>query len=438
MDHGPTYELPVLPLDDAVLLPGMSVSFPIVTDEQATAVEHAVDGRLVAVPRLDGTLATLGTILRITGQVSLPDGTRAVSVEVDGRAELGSAGAGEPLTISVREIEDDTPDDPDVVELATEYRALAEAVASARGDARRVAAFLRAIDAPGRLADTIGYAPEVPVATKAEVLATIDVTQRLQRAVDAQRERLAEINTRQRILDEVTDGMEKSQRDAILRRQMEAIQRELDGEGGGGEDWRQRIEAAGMPDDARAEAERELSRLERQGDGPEAGMIRSYLEWMVSLPWNTRSDERLEIDEAQRILDADHAGLEKVKERIIEYLAVRKLRRDRDIDDTGNGVILSLVGPPGVGKTSLGESVARATGREFVRISLGGVRDEAEIRGHRRTYIGALPGRIVRALRDAGTRNPVVLLDEIDKVGNDWRGDPTSALLEVLDPAQNH
>ena len=203
-----------------------------------------------------------------------------------------------------------------------------------------------------------------------------------------------------------------------------------------------------MPDAVREQAEKELARLERMGEqSGESSMIRTYLDWLVAVPWGKRSEERLDPVHAREVLDADHAGLEDVKDRIAEYIAVRKLRRERGIDDEdadgssrkrGEGAILTLIGPPGTGKTSIGESIARATGREFVRMSLGGVRDEAEIRGHRRTYIGALPGRLVRALRDAGTMNPVILLDEVDKVGADWRGDPSAALLEVLDPAQNH
>src|SRR5207244_7440192 len=206
------------------------------------------------------------------------------------------------------------------------------------------------------------------------------------------------------------------------------------------DEYRRKIEEAGMPEAVREQAERELGRLERMGDSSgEASMIRTYLDWLIAVPWGERSEERLDPVHAREVLDSDHAGLEDVKERITEYLAVRKLRQERGIsEDKRSGAILTLIGPPGTGTTSIGESIARATGREFVRMSLGGVRDEAEIRGHRRTYIGALPGRLVRALRDAGTMNPVIMLDEVDKLGADWRGDPSAALLEVLDPAQNH
>src|SRR5437870_3873050 len=243
--------------------------------------------------------------------------------------------------------------------------------------------------------------------------------------------------------DEAPPGIatRELEREWILRRQLDSIRRELgEDEASVVEEYRARIAEAEMPDHVQEQAERELGRLERMGDtSPEAQTIRTYLDWLLAVPWAKRSEERLDPKHAREVLDADHAGLEDVKDRIVEYLAVRKLRQERGIEeDKRSGAILTLIGPPGTGKTSVGESIARALGREFVRMSLGGVRDEAEIRGHRRTYIGALPGRLVRALRDAGTMNPVILLDEVDKVGADWRGDPSAALLEVLDPAQNH
>ena len=273
------------------------------------------------------------------------------------------------------------------------------------------------------------------------MLETIDIPERLELAIKLQKERLAEMDVRRRIREDVESGAQRQQREYILRKQMESIRKELgDDDASVVDEYRRKLEETELPEAVREQAERELSRLERQGDSsPEASMIRNYLDWLLAVPWGKRSEERLDPAHTREVLDADHAGLEDVKDRIVEYIAVRKLREERGIEpDKRSGAILTLVGPPGTGKTSIGESIARALGREFVRMSLGGVRDEAEIRGHRRTYIGALPGRLVRALRDAGTMNPVILLDEVDKVGADWRGDPSAALLEVLDPAQNH
>ena len=300
---------------------------------------------------------------------------------------------------------------------------------------------MRSITHPGALADTAGYSPDLNVGQKLALLETLDVVERLKLALQFQQDRLAELRVRKRIREDVETGAQKQQREYFLRRQMDAIRKELgENEESIAEDYRTKIAAAAMPEAVQQQAERELARFERMGDSnAEASMIRTYLDWLLAVPWSKRSEERLDPQHAREMLDADHAGLDDVKQRITEYLAVRKLRAERGLtDDRRSGAILTLIGPPGTGKTSIGESIARATGRQFVRMSLGGVRDEAEIRGHRRTYIGALPGRLVRALRDAGTMNPVILLDEVDKLGADWRGDPSAALLEVLDPAQNH
>ena len=300
---------------------------------------------------------------------------------------------------------------------------------------------MRSISEPGALADTAGYSPDLTFEQKVSLLETVDVRERLELALQLQRERLALMQVRRRIQEDVESGVEKQQREYILRRQLDSIRKELgEDEASVVEEYRTKIAEAEMPENVLEQAERELSRLERMGDQtPEATVIRNYLDWLLAVPWNKRSEERLDPVYTREVLDADHAGLDDVKDRIVEYIAVAKLRKERGIEeDRRSGAILTLIGPPGTGKTSIGESIARATGREFVRMSLGGIRDEAEIRGHRRTYIGALPGRLVRALRDAGTMNPVIMLDEVDKVGADWRGDPSSALLEVLDPAQNH
>src|SRR5262249_42327600 len=301
--------------------------------------------------------------------------------------------------------------------------------------------FVRSITDIGALADTSGYSPDLSFSQKLQLLEAFDVVERLKLALQFARERLAEQQVRKRVGDDVEDGAKKQQREYFLRRQMDAIRKEL-GENDGSivDEYRQKIADAGMPDAVRQQADRELDRLGRMGDSnAEAATIRTYLDWLLAVPWAKRSEEHLDPVHARAVLDADHEGLDDVKRRITEYLAVRKLRAERGMAETRrSGVILTLIGPPGTGKTSIGESIARATGRQFVRMSLGGVHDEAEIRGHRRTYIGALPGRLVRALRDAGTMNPVIMLDEVDKIGADWRGDPSAALLEVLDPAQNH
>ena len=337
---------------------------------------------------------------------------------------------------------------PDIVpppavtrELEREYRAVVEEILQLRGDDGRIRGFVRSITTPGALADTAGYSPDLNFEQKIELLETLDVADRLKLALRFQQERLAELHVRQRIRDEVESGTQKQQREYLLRRQMDAIRKELgENEGSIIDEYRQKIDDAQMPEAVQKQADRELARLEKMGESnAEASMIRTYLDWLLAVPWSKRSEERLDPKYAREVLDADHAGLDDVKRRITEYLAVRKLRAERGLaDNRRSGAILTLIGPPGTGKTSIGESIARATGRKFVRMSLGGVRDEAEIRGHRRTYIGALPGRLVRALRDAGTMNPVIMLDEVDKLGADWRGDPSSALLEVLDPAQNH
>jgi ATP-dependent Lon protease len=345
------------------------------------------------------------------------------------------------LRVEAEDRPDDRPRTGRVQELQTEYRAVVEEILELRNADERIGAFLRAIQEPGALADSAGYSPDLTFEQKVELLETLDVAERLELAVRLQRERLAELQVRRRIREDVESGAQKQQREWFLRKQMESIRKELgEDEGSVIDEYRTKIDEAGMPDAVREQAERELRRLETMGEqSGEASMIRTYLDWLVAVPWSARSEEVLDVNAAREILDADHAGLEDVKERIVEFLAVRKLRQDRGIpNDKRSGAILTLIGPPGTGKTSIGESVARALGREFVRMSLGGIRDEAEIRGHRRTYIGALPGRLVRALRDAGTMNPVIMLDEVDKIGADWRGDPSAALLEVLDPAQNH
>ena len=288
-----------------------------------------------------------------------------------------------------------------------------------------------------------GYAPYLTDEQKRELLETPDIDARLTQVLEWAREHFAELDVTEKIQNDVREGMDKRQREFLLREQLAAIRKELgEDEPEGADDYRTRVESADLPEKVREAALREVGKLERASDqSPEAGWIRTWLDTVLELPWNVRTEDSTDIAGAREILDADHHGLDDVKDRIVEYLAVRSRRAERGMEvvgGRGSGAVLALVGPPGVGKTSLGESVARTLGRKFVRVSLGGVRDEAEIRGHRRTYVGALPGRIVRAISEAGSMNPVVLLDEIDKVGADYRGDPAAALLEVLDPAQNH
>jgi ATP-dependent Lon protease len=426
--------LRIVPLDETVVFPGMPVTL---------TVDVGADDRVLLVPRDGNTYARVGVVAEVSERVRLAGRGLAVSLTALHRAIPGAAGADEDgvLRVDFESRPDHAPATSLTRELEREYRAVVDEILELRGDDGRIRAFVRSITDAGPLADTAGYSPDLNFRQKLQLLETLDVVERLELALQLQRERLAELQVRKRIRDDVEDGAQKQQREYFLRRQMDAIRKEL-GESDGSivDEYRQKISSAGMPDAVRQQAEREVARLERMGDAnAESAMIRTYLDWLIAVPWGERSEERLDPVHARSVLDADHEGLDDVKRRITEYLAVRKLRTDRGMTDTRrSGAILTLIGPPGTGKTSIGESIARATGRQFVRMSLGGVRDEAEIRGHRRTYIGALPGRLVRALRDAGTMNPVIMLDEVDKIGADWRGDPSAALLEVLDPAQNH
>src|SRR5437870_3282803 len=431
---GTMTRLTLISLDDTVVFPGMPVTL---------ALDAGSDKYIFLMPRRGNMYAKVGVVAEVTERVQLPGRGFAVSLMglhrgVPGAAQTDSDGR---LKVNVEERPDIVPPPAATRELEREYRAVVEEILELRGDDGRLRGFVRSITRPGAVEDTAGYSPDLNFSQKVELLETVDVAERLKLALRFQQERLAELHVRRRIRDEVESGTQKQQREYFLRRQMDAIRKELgENEGSIVEEYRQKIDDAHRPEPVHKQAERELARLEKMGESnAEASMIRTYLDWLLAVPWSKRSDERLDPNYAREVLDADHAGLDDVKRRITEYLAVRKLRAERGLTDTRrSGAILTLIGPPGTGKTSIGESIARATGRKFVRMSLGGVRDEAEIRGHRRTYIGALPGRLVRALRDAGTMNPVIMLDEVDKIGADWRGDPSAALLEVLDPAQNH
>jgi ATP-dependent Lon protease len=439
--------LPLLPLKSGVILPGMVFTMALESDEARVAVDAArsAGGRLLLVPHIEGRYANVGVIAEVMEEGSLPGGLEAIAIRGDQRAIIGTGvpGTGDALWVEAEPLSD-AEATPDIIELAREYRAVLENILLSRG-ARQIAAQLREITEPGRLADVAGYSPDLTLAQKVEVLETIDVDSRIRLVLGWARDTLADITLRDRIKNDVEEGMEKTQREFLLRRQLDAIKKEL-GQLGEDEvdpdDYRAKIADRELPEHVRTAVLREIDKLERTNDqSPETGWIRTWLDTILEIPWGVESEDRLDIPEAQRILNADHDGLEDVKDRILEHLAVRKLQAERGlapVDGRGSGAILALVGPPGVGKTSLGESIANALGRKYVRVSLGGVRDEAEIRGHRRTYVGAQPGRLVRALREAGTMNPVIVLDEVDKLGSDFRGDPSSALLEVLDPAQNH
>nr|WP_181160356.1 endopeptidase La [Streptomyces solincola] len=453
--------LPVLPLDDEVVLPGMVVPLDLTDADVRAAVEAAQAAartagasagkpRVLMVPRVGGSYAGTGVLGTVEQVGRLSDGDPGALVRGRSRVRIGAGttGPGAALWVEGAEIEESVPAELPgaVAELVKEYKALATSWLRKRG-AWQVVDRVQQIDGVSALADNAGYSPFLTLEQKVALLETEDPVARLRLATEQLREHLAEQDVAESIAKDVQEGVDKQQREFLLRRQLDAVRKELrelngDAEGEESDDYRARVEAADLPEKVREAALKEVEKLERSSDqSPEGSWIRTWLDTVLELPWDERTEDRYDIPGARAVLDAEHAGLDDVKERITEYLAVRKRRTDRGLGVVGGrrgGAVLALVGPPGVGKTSLGESVAHAMGRRFVRVALGGVRDEAEIRGHRRTYVGALPGRIVRAIKEAGSMNPVVLLDEIDKVGSDFRGDPAAALLEVLDPAQNH
>src|ERR1022692_868607 len=449
--------LPVLPLDDTVVLPTMVVPVDTSGTEARAAIEAAqisagADGAAKATPQVllvlrgDGKYSSVGTLGAVEQIGRLPSGEPAAAIRGLSRVRIGSGTVGPGAALWVEgTVEVEPPASARAHELAREYRGLAATILQKRG-AWQVVDVLQRITDPSALADSAGYATYLTLEQRKELLETIDPEARLDRLTGWARDQIAELDVAETIQNDVREGMEKQQREFLLRQQLAAIRKELSelsGEPGSEEeDYRARIEAADLPEKVTEAALKEAEKLERSSDAaPEAGWIRTWLDTVLEIPWNSRTDDAYDIAGSRAILDADHAGLDDVKDRIIEYLAVRKRRADRGLTLVGgrrSGAVLALAGPPRFGKTSLGESVARAMGRKFARVALGGVRDEAEIRGHRRTYVGALPGRIVRAIRESGSMNPVILLDEVDKLGADYRGDPTAALLEVLDPAQNH
>jgi ATP-dependent Lon protease len=454
-----TETIPVLPLPGGVILPPMVVTIALESDEAKAAAEaaQANGGEVLLVPKIGDRYARVGALARIESTGVLPGGTDALVVRATGRAWVGTGVVGtagpNALWVTAEPIPDETPTER-AKELATELRATLRVLFERLGGRRLTAVLGDSETDPGALADLAGWWPDLSTERKVELLEAVDVEVRVGKVLDWAKEALAELELTEKISKDVRDGMEDQQREFLLRRQMEAIRKELGEEGdedevGEVERFRERIaelEAAGVDGSVTKALKKELGRFEKASpQNIERGWIQSWLETALGIPWTERTEDDLDTTRAREVLDADHTGLDEVKDRIVEFLAVRKLRAERGLDDDSDadvrrrkGAIVALVGPPGVGKTSLGESVARALGRKFVRVALGGVRDESEIRGHRRTYVGAQPGRLVRAMTEAGTMNPVILLDEVDKVGADWRGDPSAALLEVLDPAQNH
>ncbi|KKF01683.1 endopeptidase La [Mycolicibacterium obuense] len=438
-------QVPVLFVSEPIVLPGMVV--PIELDDAARSAVDAAQasqtGKLLIAPRLDDRYPTYGVLASIVQVGRVPGGGAAAVVRGEKRAHIGTGatGPGTALWVTVDEVAD-----PEITDetraLAAEYKKLLLAMLQRR-EAWQIVDVVNKITDPSALADTAGYASYLSDVEKRELLETEDVAARLRLLIGWTSDHLAETEVNDKIAEDVRAGMDKQQKEFLLRQQLAAIRKELgEGEPEGSDDYRARVEAADLPEKVREAALREVGKLERSSDqSPEGGWIRTWLDTVLDLPWNVATEDSTDLAAARGILDADHHGLDDVKDRIVEYLAVRARRAQRGmavVGGRGSGAVMVLAGPPGVGKTSLGESVARALGRTFVRVALGGVRDEAEIRGHRRTYVGALPGRIVRAIGEAGSMNPVVLLDEIDKVGSDYRGDPSAALLEVLDPAQNH
>ncbi|HVV14343.1 endopeptidase La [Amycolatopsis sp.] len=454
--------LPLLPVDEDVVLPGMIVPLELDDAETRAAVESAqakapstgsfpgirslpaTKAEVLIVPRVHGEYAELGTVATVERVGRIPGGKSAALLRGTGRARVGETGEGPGAARWVQAENVSETVDERARTLAAEYKTVVISILQQRGGWQMTDA-VQQLDDPSAIADLAGNAPYLNTEQKLELLRTLDVAARLERALEWSREYLAELEVTDTIRKDVAEGMEKQQKEFLLRRQLEAIRKEL-GELDGGsdedDDYRARVEKADLPEHVRKAALSEVDKLERTSDqSPEGGWIRTWLDTVLELPWQIRTEDVHDIAGARAVLDADHAGLDDVKERIIEYLAVRNRRAEAGLGQIGgrrSGAVLALVGPPGVGKTSLGESVAKAMGRKFVRVALGGVRDEAEIRGHRRTYVGAMAGRIVRAISEAGSMNPVVLLDEVDKVGADYRGDPTAALLEVLDPEQNH
>jgi len=441
--------LPVLPLPDMVVFPYMIVPLFVNRERSAKAVDQALsENRMILLvsqktANVDDPKAVdlyeFGTVSIILRMLKLPDGRVRILVQGFSRAQVEYYDESKPYLTAKVQPKTEPQVTPDSVELEALIRnaksSLEKMVSLGKNISPDLVAIASNLEEPARLSDLIASNLDLKVDKAQEVLELIDPVERLRRVHALMAKEIEVLEIQNDINMQARGEMDKSQREFYLRQQMKAIQQEL-GEGNEVQEeidqYRKKIKKAKMPEDVAEETERQLGRLERMHpDAAETATLRNYIDWMVSLPWSKSTKDNLDLNKAQAILDEDHYGLEKIKERIIEHLAVRKLKKNT------RGPILCFVGPPGVGKTSLGKSIARALGRKFVRMSLGGVHDEAEIRGHRRTYVGAMPGRIIQNIHQAGTNNPVFMMDEVDKIGSDFRGDPSSALLEVLDPEQN-
>jgi ATP-dependent Lon protease len=442
--------LPVLPLPETVVFPYMIAPLFVNRERSIKAVDQSLaENRMIMLvtqrnPATDdpkgSDLHDFGTVSVIMRMLKLPDGRVRILVQGFSRAKVEYFDESQPYLVAKVRPKAEIETVPESVELEALIRnvksAVEKAVTLGKNLSQDLVAIITSINDPGRLADLVASNLDLKADRAQEILELVDPAERLRQVHNLITKELEVLEVQNDITSQARGEIDRSQREFYLRQQMKAIQQEL-GEGNELQEeitqYRRKIRKAKLPGEAAEEAERQVSRLERMHpDAAETATIRNYLDWMVSLPWSKATKDNLDLKKAEGILNADHYGLEKIKERIIEHLAVRKLKKD------SKGPILCFVGPPGVGKTSLGKSIARALGRKFVRMSLGGVHDEAEIRGHRRTYVGAMPGRVVQSIHQAGSNNPVFMLDEVDKIGSDFRGDPSSALLEVLDPEQNH
>ncbi len=450
--------LPVCPVRGSVIYPSMVMPIDAGRSVSIRAIEAALGQErvILIVSQRDKEveepgpedLYEVGTACNILRMRKNPDGSVQMLVQAFARVRvLGYARANGYLEARVERLSEEEGRETEVRALFREVKErFAQLLKEGKYLLPEVAQFVMNLEDPSQLADHIAFHLDFKLEDKQKILATPSVTDRLKRIAVLLDAELDLLETQRRIQQQVKEEIDKNQREFYLREQMKAIQRELHGEEGEMEveEFRQKIAALNLPDSVRSEVERELSRFARMHpDSAEASVVRTYLDWIVNLPWNTRTEDRIDLKEAQRILDEDHYGLEKVKDRVLEYLAVRKLKLERQKkgeippEEVSKGPILLFVGPPGVGKTSIAKSIAKSLGRKYHRISLGGARDESDIRGHRRTYIGAMPGRIIQGMRQVGSKNPVILLDEADKLGVSYQGDPAAALLELLDPAQN-